>query len=389
MLLTALGCSSSQPSFDPTGPDLKLQAGYSYKILISEGANLSDGSVFSTNNDLLAFVTSGGQTYLAINHENRPGAMSVLSVTKEAMGWKITDSKKLEFKAIGGSWNNCSGNPTPWGTVLSGEEFPPATAADIPGEMIAAGYSADPLNYGWIIEVNPATGNATKRKAMGRFSHESAAIMPDKKTVFMGDDFRGGVFFRFVANTAEDLSSGTLYALDTVNKKWLELPKKDLENARDAAIALGATPFNRLEDVEYNPVDGMVYFAETGNDNKQGDALFGRVWQLNPATLETRVFVQGSLNGIVQPDNLAIEPKTGRVWIHEDRYPAFMAPTPNMPNNSLWVAELSGSYQRFASVPTGAEVSGGTFAPDGSLFFSVMHPNAPWNSSVVQVFPPK
>lgn len=386
VLLTLSACASPQPEFSPTGPDLKLAAGYSYKILIAEGDPMSDGNAFGSLNDMLAFVPiDATHTYLAVNHELRPGGMSVLNLEKKATGWQMVAGKKIDFKPVGGTWSNCSGNPTPWGTVLSAEESPPASPAEIPAEMIAAGFSADPLNYGWIVEVNPKTGEVFKRKAMGRFSHESAAVMPDQKTVYMGDDIRGGAFFKFVADKAGDLSSGTLYALDATNKKWIELPKNSLDNARASAIGLGATPFNRPEDVEYNPVDGMVYWAETGDNTKAGDERFGRVWKLNPTTLEMTVLVQGSLQGVSQPDNLTIEPGTGRVYIHEDRYGEFLSPTPNMPNNSLWIADLNGNLKRFASVPIGAEVTGGAFAPDGTFFFSVMHPNAPWKSSVIQV----
>lgn len=383
LLLALVGCVNrpASPDFPLTGSDLALKSGYSYKILISEGQPLSDGHSFAANNDMLAFVVTPKQTYLAINHENRPGGMSVLELAYKANAWEITAGKQIDFSAVGGTWANCAGAATPWGTVLSSEEFPPSSASEIP----AGGGSTDPLNYGWVVEVNPETGKAVKQKALGRFSHEGIAVMPDQKTLYMGDDFRGGVLFRFVADHAQDLSSGTLYALDKPGKRWLEIPKTSLETARETAIALGATPFNRLEDIEYNPVDGQIYVSETGDNLKTGNDQFGRVWKLNPQTLELSVFAQGSLDGIVQPDNLAIEPNTGRVWIHEDRYPQFLAPTANMPNNSLWVASLDGQYQRFARMPQGSEVSGGTFAPDGSLFFAIMHPDAPWKSSVVQV----
>lgn len=377
-----------QPEIIPKGADLKLLAGYSYKILISEGDSISTNDYFAGNNDLLAFVPiDETHTYLAVNHELKPGQMSLLTLEKKDSAWIITHGKNIDFKAVGGSWQNCAGAPTPWGTVLSSEEFPPESPSDIPSSMVSAGFSADPLNYGWMVEVNPKTAEVFKRKAMGRFSHEGVAILPDQKTLILANDFRDGVIFKFVADHADDLSSGILYALDVVNKKWLELAPKDLTDARNAALRFGASRFNRPEGMAYNPVDGLVYWAETGDMAKTEPDKYGRVWRLNPETLEMSVFVEGSLEGIVQPDNIAIEPKTGRVWIHEDRYDPNLSPTPDMPNNSLWVADLQGKLQRFASMPIGAEVTGGAFAPDGSLFFAVMHPDAPWKSSVIQVLP--
>ena len=47
---------------------------------------------------------------------------------------------------------------------------------------------------------------------MGRFSHENAQVMPDEKTVYLSDDGYDTVLFKFIADTAGDLESGTLFA---------------------------------------------------------------------------------------------------------------------------------------------------------------------------------
>jgi hypothetical protein len=46
---------------------------------------------------------------------------------------------------------------------------------------------------------------------MGRISHELVQVMPDERTVLMGDDATNSAYFMFVADTARDLSAGTLY----------------------------------------------------------------------------------------------------------------------------------------------------------------------------------
>jgi secreted PhoX family phosphatase len=46
---------------------------------------------------------------------------------------------------------------------------------------------------------------------MGRISREKCQVMPDNKTVLMGDDATSGGIFMFVADVAGELSSGTLY----------------------------------------------------------------------------------------------------------------------------------------------------------------------------------
>ena len=46
---------------------------------------------------------------------------------------------------------------------------------------------------------------------MGRISHELVQVMPDNRTVLMGDDYTNGGLFMFVADEEKDLSAGTLY----------------------------------------------------------------------------------------------------------------------------------------------------------------------------------
>lgn len=77
------------------------------------------------------------------------------------------------------------------------------------------GRPLSPYNYGWVpeIEVTDASGATVTANhfSMGRFSHELALVMPDRRTVYMSDDQRHAGFFMYVADRAEDLSSGTIY----------------------------------------------------------------------------------------------------------------------------------------------------------------------------------
>ena len=70
-------------------------------------------------------------------------------------------------------------------------------------------------HYGWLPEVTvrpDGTGSIVKHYSMGRFSHELAVVLPDERTVLFGDDSTNAAYFMYVANTARDLSAGTLYA---------------------------------------------------------------------------------------------------------------------------------------------------------------------------------
>jgi secreted PhoX family phosphatase len=70
--------------------------------------------------------------------------------------------------------------------------------------------------YGFITEVKitPGVGagfTAVKHMAMGRAPWEMALTMPDNRTVYSTPDATNGGFYKFIANTQGDLSSGALY----------------------------------------------------------------------------------------------------------------------------------------------------------------------------------
>ncbi|MCB1434873.1 MAG: DUF839 domain-containing protein, partial [Alphaproteobacteria bacterium] len=53
---------------------------------------------------------------------------------------------------------------------------------------------------------------AAKHYALGRLSYELAYVMPDKRTVYIGNDETNGGMLRFVADKEGDLSAGELFA---------------------------------------------------------------------------------------------------------------------------------------------------------------------------------
>ncbi len=129
-------------------------------------------------------------------------------------------------------------------THLSSEEYEPdATVAE---NKQLAGFSqnlfgdpakANPYHYGHLPEVtvNPdGTGSVTKHYCLGRISHELVQVMPDERTVLMGDDATNGGLFMFVADKARDLSSGTLYVA-----KWNQKTKENGGSADLGWIKLG------------------------------------------------------------------------------------------------------------------------------------------------------
>lgn len=181
--------------------------------------------------DFNAFVPNGDDKgFLFTNWEFIPGGMSRLALAKQEDGsWQVEDAMMVDFSPVQGTAANCFGSLTPWGTPLSSEEWIVDSSVsgttepswNAPGNEDVARMDAmtgdrfpNPYRYGYIIEVTDPKGTPTpvKHYVMGRYEHENGVVMPDQRTVYLSQDDTGGVMFKFVADAAGDLSSGTLYA---------------------------------------------------------------------------------------------------------------------------------------------------------------------------------
>jgi secreted PhoX family phosphatase len=320
-----------------------------------------------------------------------------------------------------GTMGNCAGGRTPWGTLLTCEEnyyqyygewdFNPPAGSTKPKREPLVRFKSDedlgwstrfkrpPLHYGWVVEIHPFTGAAKKLTALGRFTHEGATCVQaaDGRTVvYMGEDLVDRFLYKFIPDRAGSLDTGTLYAADLVKGRWLPLSvdanpafsarfrdQLDLLTQASAAAELaGATPLDRPEDIERDPVTGHIIVALT--NNKPKGRLYGSLLRLKeePLALEfthETWIAGGPETGIACPDNLAFGPD-GSLWISSDmsasdmragKYTAFG-------NNGLYCVPMSGPEAgrifQVASAPVGAELTGMEFLPDGTLIVSVQHP---------------
>jgi hypothetical protein len=129
--------------------------------------------------------------------------------------------------SVHGVWIPCAGSISPWNTHLSSEEYEPdAWTVEQTGD--SGGYfkkfslntfgsetAANPYHYGHVPEITvkpDGTGTIKKHYCLGRISRELVQVMPDNRTVLMGDDYTNGGIFMFIADVEKSLSSGTLYA---------------------------------------------------------------------------------------------------------------------------------------------------------------------------------
>lgn len=230
---------------------------------------------------------------------------------------------------VNGTFNNCGGGVTPWGTYLAAEEnfdqyF--ANNSGVTNEMAKVAntrfgvrdeggrrpwsrfhrrfdlnYEPNEINkFGWVVEIDPFGPYTApkKRTALGRFKHEAAATTlsaAGNAVVYSGDDARFEYVYKFVSTGTYDgnkrhadslLDSGTLYVAkfnDDGSGEWMPLVHGegplDMSNGfasqadillfpRQAADLLGATQMDRPEDVDINPVTNKVYVALTNNTRR-------------------------------------------------------------------------------------------------------------------------
>lgn len=144
---------------------------------------------------------------------------------KKSGNLKVVDLSNIDASASDGIWTPCAGSKTPWGTHLGGEEYEPNAKefesepfqvmnlyTGTPGKNMQSGGS-NPYAYGYKFEVSVTDKQAfVKHYSMGRLANELGDVMPDKRTVYMGDDGRDTVMFMYVADKAGHLTAGTLYA---------------------------------------------------------------------------------------------------------------------------------------------------------------------------------
>lgn len=317
-------------------------------------------------------------------------------------------------------------------------------------------------NFNYMVEIDPREAKAIRKQYnWGRQPFEGGAVAPDNRTVYLGPDATPGFFGMFVANTPGDFTKGTLFAHkhDKPGWQWTPIwefgfdpdgpfgPAEPLDyflNHTEGAVAKGATMYNRIEWVAINPENNFVYFTATGRDNPgsrwadenadgavhhpdyiaraQAQGLsspndpdytdyYGSIWEYNPMTSETRLYLQGGPffadspaeaaypdKHLSNPDGLNVMQINGKSYlvIQEDLNGTSNGRVPAGVTNrtcELFILDLSipnpslNDLIRLTVVPAGAEVTGAQPTSDGkSLLVNVQHPRTdnpfPFNHSL-------
>lgn len=451
---------------DPTDKDdLVLPRGYKYDVVAAYGDVINQkGDTFGFNNDFTLYFPIDGDKrgLLWVNHEyssemfvhgakpasgkytvaqiqkmlyNQGG--SIIEVYRDKEGtWKMDTKSKYArritgltsfqltgpargSKAVAGATNvqgtfaNCSGGMTLWGTVLSAEENFENTAKDA---------GLNDTHYGWIVEIDPFDPNFKPRKhtGLGRFNHENAAVgltNDNRVVVYMGDDKKDACVYKFISknkyvesrgkSNADLLEEGTLYVANMGSGKWVPLTIENVRNAaknkpellemfqtqadvvvncHEAALLVGGTPTDRPEDVEISPFDKTVFIAHTNND-RHGN-FHGHITRfieegddLGALTFDFEIFAAGGKqSGFSAPDNLTFD-SLGNLWTVTDMSSSKLNSGiyTHFANNGMFViptiGKNAGEAFQFASAPVEAELTGPSFTPnETTLFLSIQHP---------------
>ena len=381
---------------------LLLPEGFQVKSLGGIGDPMSNGNPTPIALDGMACFAHGpDRVRLVRNHEDRndPGVAPPIGPNPyDALAGAGTTTLEVNrnrevlgsWVSLSGTWVNCAGGPTPWGSWLTCEE----TVAG-PSEGFAR-------THGWVFEVPASADGAVDPipyEAMGRFSHEAVCVDPFTGIVYQTEDNGfppGSGLFRYLPDQPGNLGAGGRLQMarvkgspqleiwrgstigiavgDTFDVDWVDIPVVDpgddnSEDDRGAALFLqgydqGGVVFNRLEGCWFG--EGGVFF----HDTRGGAVTRGHVWQYVPGPDEGQggagdcgllrlIFESPGTSVLDSPDNITVSPRGGLVLCEDG-------------GGDQWMRGISRGGQIFdfaRNLHNNAEFAGATFSPDGHTLF--------------------
>lgn len=375
---------------------LDLPKGFQYRAFSRTGDTMSDRNPVPGNHDgMAAFAGSKGTTILVRNHELSPSSSTNVAAPESkkydflASGGTTTlivgANRELikDYASLAGTYRNCAGGATPWGSWISCEENTSTPETNTPNNA----NNVSKL-HGYNFEVpSSATGlvDPMPLVSMGRFNHEAIAVDPRTGIVYQTEDRDDSLFYRFIPTQPGVLQAGgVLEALKIKNRpqaitktgftvgqsmevEWVRIDDVNpaLDTVRVEGFTKGAAQFTRGEGLAYG--NGEVYFTCTDG----GAAGKGQVWRYIPSrypqdggTIE--LFVEPNEATVLEsPDNIIVSP-FGDLFLCEDG---------DGTNYVVGVNSRGQLYQFARNSLNDSEFAGVCFSPDGqTMFLNIQDP---------------
>jgi uncharacterized protein len=275
-------------------------------------------------------------------YNRRITATTPFAVDGPAAGSKfLKTSTDPTGKRVLGTFGNCAGGVTPWGTILSGEEnfngyFAGGAAITDPVEKVRVTRYGLPgvaterkwerfdkrfdlaqepnefNRFGWVVEIDPHDKDAApvKHTALGRFKHEGCTIRvacDGRVVAYMGDDERFDYIYKYVSKNK--IVKGDSRRAREQNKKLLS------DGTLYVAKFSGDSPVAEIDGTGKLPSDGQ--FDGTGEWIKlvSGDRSFVDGFTAEEVYVFTRLAAdKAGATKMDRPEDIEASPRTGKVY---------------------------------------------------------------------------
>jgi hypothetical protein len=312
---------------------LRLPPGFRSRRIARAGRPVAGYTWHSYSDGQATFDAGDGGWILVTNSEALASDGAGSSAVRFAPDGTIEDA----YRILRGTYANCAGGRTPWGTWLSCEEH----------------------DHGHVWECDPRrAGQGAIRPALGTFNHEAVAADTEHRRLYMTEDRPDGGLYRFTPDVWGDLTAGLLEVLTAGG--WAVVPDPAAIAVPTRRQVAGTRRFDGGEGIWFD--SGIVYFSTKGDD---------RVWAYDTRTGGLRTIYdrartpEAPLRGV---DNLTVS-RAGEVFVCEDG-----------DDLEICVIDPDGTVAPFLQLTgeaargqryRGNELAGVVFDPSGSrLYFS-------------------